>query len=83
MIPGFGGLFRKYRLATTLRWLRDMPEGTSLTISKAADLLGVSQDTVRTLVERYAPTADLDGDTIGAATLHYVVRMLYEGQGQA
>ena len=81
MIAGFGGAFRKYRLAAALNWLRDMPEGTRLTLARAADLLGVSETTLRTLAERYASTADLNGDMIDAATLRHVVRTLYEAHG--
>jgi len=81
MIAGFGGAFRKYRLAAALNWLRDMPEGSKLTLARAADLLGVSETTLRTLVDRYTSTDDLDADTIDAATLRHVIRTLYEARG--
>jgi hypothetical protein len=82
MGPLFGAHYRVYRLKVALDRLRDMPVGTTLRLSRAAQLLGTSEATVRTLAQRYAPGATLDGDTIGVATLRHVVRKAYEARKQ-
>ena len=82
MIPLFGAHYRVYRLAAALARLRDMPAGATLTLTKAARLLGIKETAVRALVQQYAPTASLDRNTIEAATLRQIVRMAYQARKQ-
>ena len=82
MGPLFGAHYRVYRLKVALDRLRHMPVGATLKLSRAAHLLGTSESAVHSLVQRYAPGATLDGDTIGVATLRHVVRMAYEARKQ-
>ncbi len=82
MIPLFGAHYRAYRLAAALARLRDMPVGATLTLTKAARLLGIKETAVRALVRQYAPPTTLDRNTIDAATLRQVVRMAYQARKQ-
>ena len=78
MIPGFGAHYRLYRLSAALDRLRAMPPGTTLAMTKAATLLGVSETAVRQLVARYAPDATLDGNRISAARLRHAIRLAHD-----
>ena len=78
MNPLFGPHYRAYRLAAAMDRLRAMPAGTTLTVTKAAHLLGISEAAVRALVKRHSPETVSNGTTIGAATLRHVVRLAYE-----
>ncbi len=80
MIPLFGAHYRVYRLRAALDRLRTMPTGTRLTVAKAARLLGVSEAALRTLTQRYAPPAALDGGAIDAVALRDAVRKAYEAR---
>jgi hypothetical protein len=82
LIPGFGAHYRIYRLVVALERLRDMPPGTRLTLKRAAQMLGISDATVRALIKRYASTAALDGGSIDAAVFRRVVRQAYEARKQ-
>lgn len=73
MIPGFGAHYRAYRVRVAIERLRAMPGGTTLSFTKAAHLLGVSESAVRTLVRRSSPPA-AEGQRLSATTLLAALR---------
>ncbi len=82
MIPGFGAHYRVYRLVVALDRLGAMPPGTTLSMSKAAHLLGTSEKTIRQLLQRFEPAADTAGEKIDARVLRRIIRKLYETRKQ-
>ena len=82
MIPGFGEHYRRYRLLASIDRLKTYPPGSTITIAKAAHLLGVSESAMRVLINRYAPNSAGDEAKITAATLLAVLRQAYPPRGR-
>lgn len=81
MIPGLGGHYRRYRLLATIDRLKRYPPGSTITIAKAAHLVGVTDATLRVLIGRYAPNSSGDGPKITVAILLAVLRQAYAARG--
>ena len=82
MIPGFGAHYRIYRLAVALDRLRSMPAGTRLPLRRAAHMLGVSEATIRTMLQRYGGPAALEGGSVEVGAFRRAVRQVYEARKQ-
>ncbi|HEX6287546.1 MAG TPA: hypothetical protein VFZ66_00070 [Herpetosiphonaceae bacterium] len=80
MIPGFGGHYRLYRLAAALDRLRALPPNATISLAKAAHLLGASEAHMRKLVQRYAGSDALDGNTVRVAALRQAIRQAREAR---
>jgi|GEM_PF-4923622 len=80
MVPGFGVHFRIYRLRVALDRLRAMPPGTTLTATKAAHLLGISEAAVKALVRRHGTSKSGDSASISAAQLRFAVQKEHEAR---
>ncbi len=73
-MAGFGTHLRTYRWTAALHRLSRLPPTTYVPIRKAAHILGVTEDDMRTLVYLHAGADKSERNVVLAATLCNVIR---------